>query len=367
MSVIQKVVHPLSRSLGRLCVNMRSGNVGVWVWSRRRRKYVSRENPDRVRLDTKQVRWILQEKHKGELTNAQIAESMKVSARWVKKLWSRYKHKRVKDVVHPPRMGRRVASMYGRREHAAVLNARGGEHVSASLLREKIRKQCGLNIPLGVIHRVMVEENLAREEPGKKRKRRRWVRYERTHSNSLWHTDWKQIHGGMHDGRWFLCYEDDASRFVTGYGIFDNATTENALRVLDEAIKNHGRPASIMTDHGVQFYANEKEAKARGESGFEKRLVELGIRQILAGVGHPQTNGKIERLHGEIQRKLHEFEAIMMRKSDPMDLFMQWYNYRRTHMSLNDDETPAEAFERKMAPKGERIIDEQTGEEYDAR
>ena len=116
---------------------MRSGNVDVWAWSRRRRKYVSRENPDRVGLDTRQVRWILQEKRKGELTNAQIAESMKVSARWVKKLWSRYKYKQVKDVVHPPRMGRRVASMYGRREHAAVLNARGDEHVSASLLREK--------------------------------------------------------------------------------------------------------------------------------------------------------------------------------------------------------------------------------------
>ena len=345
---------------------MRSGNEGVWVWSRRRRKYVSRENPDSVRLDTKQVRWILQEKRKGELTNAQIAESMKVSARWVKKLWSRHKYKPVKDVVHPPRMGRRVSSMHGRREHAAVLNARGDEHVSASLLQEKIRGQCGLNIPLGVIHRVMVEENLAREEPGKKKKRRRWIRYERTHSNSLWHTDWKQIHGGMHDGRWFLCYEDDASRFVTGYGIFDNATTENALRVLDGAIKNHGKPASIMTDHGAQFYASKRGSGGNGGSVFERRLVELGIRQILAGVRHPQTNGKIERLHGEIQRKLHEFEAIMMRKSDPMDLFMQWYNYRRTHMSLNDGETPAEAFERKMAPKGERIIDEQTGEEYDA-
>ena len=171
----------------------------------------------------------------------------------------------------------------------------------------------------------------------------------------------------MHDGRWFLCYEDDASRFVTGYGIFDNATTGNALKVLDGAIKNHGRPASIMTGHGAQFYADEKEAKARGESRFEKKLVELGMRQILAGVGHPQNSGRIERLRGEIQRKLHEFEAIMMRKSDPMDLLMQWYNYRRTHMSLNDGETPAGAFERKMAPRGERIIDKQTGEEYDAR
>jgi len=50
--------------------------------------------------------------------------------------------------------------------------------------------------------------------------------------------------------------QDDASRFVTGYGISDEAATENALAVLDKAIGNHGRPASIMTDHGsrMQWY-----------------------------------------------------------------------------------------------------------------
>ena len=138
--------------------------------------------------------------------------------------------------------------------------------------------------------------------------------------------------------------------------------------MLEEAIKNHGKPASIMTDHGSQFYANASEAKRKGASDFEKRLVELGIHQILARVKHPQTNGKLKRLYGEIQRKLPEFEAILMRKSDPIDLFMQWYNYDRPHMSLNRDEreTPAQAFVRKMPPKGETVIDEQTGEEYHA-
>ena len=157
---------------------------------------------------------------------------------------------------------------------APVLSARGNEHLGASILRARIKRCSGLNIPKAVIHRVMVENGMAGEDPRKKR--RRWARYERTHSDSLWHTDWKQIRGGMHDGRWFLCYEDDASRFVTGYGVFGSATTENALRVLDGAIKNHGRPASIMTDHGAQLYASEKEAKEFGESGFEKRRVELG-------------------------------------------------------------------------------------------
>ena len=68
----------------------------------------------------------------------------------------------------------------------------------------------------------------------------------------MWHTDYKHLD----DGRWFLCYEDDTSRFVTGYGMFEHATTENAPAVLEEAIKNHGKPASIMTDRGSQFYAN---------------------------------------------------------------------------------------------------------------
>ena len=209
----------------------------------------------------------------------------------------------------------------------------------------------------------MRDEDLASEQP-KKSKRRKWIRFERTYSNSMWHTDYKQLD----NGRWFLCYEDDASRFVAGYGVFEHATTENALAVLEEAIKNHGKPASIMTDRGSQFYANASEAKKKGVSEFEKRLVSLGIRQILAGVRHPQTNGKLERLHGELQRKLPEFEAIMMRKSDPVDLFMRWYNHERPHMSLGrgGEETPAEAFVRKMPPRGEIVVDEQTGEEYRA-
>ena len=96
-----------------------------------------------------------------------------------------------------------------------------------------------------------------------------------------------------------MCYEDDASRFVTGYGIFEHATTtENALTVLEEAIKNHGKHASPITGRRSQFYANASEVKKKGASVFEKKLAELGIKQILAGVRHPQT----QRQAGEAAR-----------------------------------------------------------------
>jgi len=123
---------------------------------------------------------------------------------------------------------------------------------------------------------------LAEEQP-KKRSRRKWVRYERTYSNSMWHTDWKLLD----DGRWLICYQDDASRFIIDHGIFENATSKNAIIILIQAIAKHGRPASILTDHCSQFYANKSEYKRRGATQFEKELVKLEIKHILDIVNHP--------------------------------------------------------------------------------
>ena len=92
--------------------------------------------------------------------------------------------------------------------------------------------------------------------------------------------------------------------------MFDEATTRHAVEALDRAIAQYGKPRSILSDRGSQFYATESEKKSKGVSEFEKHLEELGIRHILARVAHPQTNGKLERVHGEIQRKLHLFYDV---------------------------------------------------------
>ena len=67
----------------------------------------------------------------------------------------------------------------------------------------------------------------------------------------MWHTDYKQLD----DERWFISYEDDESGYVTGWGVFNEATTEHAIEVLDQAIAGHGEPRSILSDRGSQFYA----------------------------------------------------------------------------------------------------------------
>ena len=196
--------------------------------------------------------------------------------------------------------------------------------------------------------------------------RRKWVRHEREYSNSMWHADFKRLH----DGRWLVSYMDDASRFITGFGAFPDATAENALAVLERAVADHGKPSSILTGRGPQFCSSESGGKGRGPSRFETELAAMGIRQILRGAGHPLTSGKLWRFHGEVQRWLPTFveesaERTARRgvpgghvgdifhaagRRDPVTRLVDWYNNDRTHESLDLEsaETPAMAFARRM-------------------
>ena len=318
------------------------------------------------KLDEEQVRWIVRQKANGQMGNAQIAESMGVSDRWVRKLWSRYRSTRPEDITWPPLMGRPVGGLPGRREHSAVLSCCSQGRRMAVRLETIVEKSIGIHIPHHVIHDILRDEELAENQPAKARQRK-WVRYERRYSNSLWHTDYKQLP----DGKWFVSFQDDASRLIVGFGVFDEATSDHAIKVLEGAIERYGKPAQVLTDHGSQFYANEKENTRRGMAAFENRLIELGIKQVMARIRHPQTNGKLERFHLEIELHLKSFKDESASNTvrnvkpgdhvgnpfhaagmaDPVARLVDWYN-NLPHMSLMDGkETPAEAYVRKQAPK----------------
>ena len=89
----------------------------------------------------------------------------------------------------------------------------------------------------------------------------------------------------------------------------------------------------------------------------------MGIKQVMARTRHPQTNGKLERFHSEIEQHLKSFEnesAVNTLRdvnpgdhvgnlfhtsgmTDPMTRLVDWHN-NLPHMSLMDGkETPAEA------------------------
>jgi putative transposase len=317
-----------------------------WIWTRGSRFFIY------GKLDPVKVAWIIREKERHQLTTRTIAERMGVSSVWVKKLWRRYRvNGRIPELKKP---GRRCIEATDE-EKKLIYDAYTKYEVNALTLEHVIEFEYGRHIPHNRIHRVMKSMGIARDEP-RKRVRKKWIRYERKYSNSLWHTDWKLIDGYG----WIIAYLDDASRFIVGYALFKEPTSEHAVEVLDRAIREHGRPAAILTDRGSQFYAVECDEKLKGLTAFEKYLIEHEIKQILSRAQHPQTNGKIERFFRTVDEKIQRFKSI--------DELIRWYNMKRPHMSLNLKmiETPYQAYIRKM-PKDGIITDEESGETYHAQ
>jgi len=306
-----------------------------------------------VKLDPVKVAWIIAQKE-GGARNEKIASSVKVSIRRVQELYSSYK--KTGTIPELGRPGRRRIEPSDE-EKRMIADAHREHEVGAVMLERVIDVIYARHIPHNRIHRVMKSMGLARDEP-RKQVRKKWIRYERKYSNSLWHADWTLIDGMG----WLIAYLDDASRYIVGYGLFQEATSQHSVEVLMDAIKKHAKPASVLTDRGIQFYANEAEERERGSTVFERYLVENEIRQVLSRVSHPQTNGKVERFFGTVKQKLPRFD-------NDLDRLMTWYNTKRPHMSLNLDEieTPYQAYLRKMPYKEGILEDEEAGERYHAK
>lgn len=287
------------------------------------------------KLNQKKIRWIIRWKENGKSVK-DLALAQKVTERRVKQLWAEYRRTNKIPVLN--KAGRKLKLIP--EDHRRAIEETYKEYCVGPLALEKvIQRKHKIHIPHNTIYKHMLEKNLVIENP-KKKKQRKWVRYEREHSLSLVHTDYCD-----YKGKQIIAFLDDASRRVLSCMEFDNATTENAIIALDKAIefsKSYGGIAQLITDHGTQFTANKRDKKGMAEHTFEQYLEKVGIELIHSRVSHPQTNGKIERWFDTYQKHRYRF--------DKLEDFVDWYNNKKPHMSLNFNkaETPSEAFIRKM-------------------
>ena len=281
------------------------------------------------KLNFKKRRWIVREIKKGELFVTTIAKVQKVSRQYCYELLDKHEHfgddalrdkqaGRPKKLI-PEEIKDLVTMTYQERPRGAVM------------MEKYIEKGHDIHIPHNQIHDVLLKLGYSKPDP-KKRRQRKYCRYERKHSNSLWHVDWKWLED---EQCWIIAYIDDHSRFITGWGKFKEATGENALIVLCVAIMRYGTPRAILTDRGTQFYCSEKKGKKQGITEFQKELMGIGIKHIVGRVQHPQTNGKIERWFGTYIKESYRFSST--------ERFVEDYNYYRPHMSLNYN-APAEVY-----------------------
>jgi putative transposase len=283
------------------------------------------------KLNKNKIKWTIKEIERRDMGVWTIAHQNGITPRWARELPRKYRNKAI--VLKKP--GRKAKSI--KKEERDLVKETYEEYLVGATMIEKLLDEKGKHIGHNKIHRIMLEEGLAKHDENKQ-KRRKYKCYQRKHSLSLVHTDWSE-----HKGEKFILFEDDASRFILSSGRFKNANAENSIKIFKKSLK-YGVYKMLHSDNGSVFRAIVQEGKKKGESEFEIEAKKAGVKQIFARVRHPQSNGKLEKLNGTIQKlwnKLGSFEKAV-----------EHYNFKKPNWALMTDEgktrTPYQAFLDKM-------------------
>lgn len=184
----------------------------------------------------------------------------------------------------------------------------------------------------------ILDENKLTEPCENRRGQRKYVRYCWPISNYMWHVDWSQ-----YEDKWYCAFIDDCSRKIMAAGEFTNATEDNAIFLLYQAIlTNEVCPAIVLSDKGTQFYNSKKNGKGElTPSIFEQELGYLGTEFWTARRNHPQTNGKMEKWFHTLKSR------IKKHPEEKLQDFVKWYNEKRIHHALGY-KTPEEVYHEKL-------------------
>lgn len=171
------------------------------------------------------------------------------------------------------------------------------------------------------------------------RQKKEPVRFERSSPNQLWATDIMPYRLKNGDKFNFMGIIDDYSRYVLAHRVCKNATVEDVIGLVKEAVKKYGLPEEILTDRGIQYHS------WNGTTQFEKFLAQNGIRHIMAKPRNPSCNGKIESVHRNIQKELlwRKFMNNTDHARKEIDAYVKYYNHERPHQGIGGV-TPADRY-----------------------
>lgn len=205
----------------------------------------------------------------------------------------------------------------------------------APKIRDKLIRQYPMLKPpaISTVHAVLDRHGLVQ------RRRRRRHRAEGTalsnalQPNGLWCADYK---GEFRLGNRQYCYPltvtDHSSRYLLACEGLQSTKSDFAFSVFERTFKEFGLPTAIRTDNGVPF------ASSHALFGLSKLSVwwlRLGIAIERIKPGHPQQNGRHERMHLTLKREATKPPAFnFLQQQAKLDAFVEVYNNARPHQAL---------------------------------
>ena len=173
------------------------------------------------------------------------------------------------------------------------------------------------------------------------RKRKQSRRYCKSYPGEQLHLDTKKLplltgESPREQKEYLFVGIDDFSRELYA-GIFPDKTQNSSEQFLTQVLDECPYTIeSVFTDNG-------KEYKGRRDHLFVAQCAQHNITQGFTSPGHPQSNGKAERVIRTLMDMWHNKTIFKSRTHRKQELirFVNWYNTVKPHKSLNNN-TPME-------------------------
>ncbi len=138
-----------------------------------------------------------------------------------------------------------------------------------------------------------------------------------------------------------LTISDAHSRYLLRCQAVEKTDTARVQAIFEAAFREYGMPQAMRTDNGAPFASRA----VAGLSRLAVWWIKLGIVPERIAAGHPEQNGRHERMHRTLKQETAQPPAANRREQQrTLDRFRQEYNQVRPHEALQM-QTPAAVYQ----------------------
>ena len=267
---------------------------------------------------------------------AELCREFGISRKTGYKIFDRYQDCGVEGLTDRSRRPYRYANKLPFQVETFLLNVKR-EHPSwgARKIRERlIRRFSDIPTPAkSTIHAVLDRHGWVQRRGRTRRRAQGTALSLGQRPNELWCTDYKgEFLLGNHRYCYPLTVTDHASRYLLCCEALSSTRENYAFPVFERLFKERGLPANIRSDNGVPF------ASAHALFHLSKLAVwwlRLGIGIERIPPGHPQQNGRHERMHLTLKKETTKpAGANFLQQQAKFDDFIEVFNTERPHEAL---------------------------------
>jgi len=170
--------------------------------------------------------------------------------------------------------------------------------------------------------------------------------------NDVWSADFKgYFYTSIREKCTPLTISDNYSRYLLNCRHVDRMDFVETKKEFERVFYNYGLPLVIRTDNGTPFSARN----IYGLSRLSLWWIRLGIYPERIKPGHPEQNGRHERMHRTLKKTVAKPPAKNLKiQKEKLKYFRDEYNNSRPHEALNMD-TPSMHYSRSTRELSNRL------------